>query len=323
MLSSAYPLRSAGWGNQPRPLAMDPLSKISQIVLPSRQGPRSLLPQEVPDSFAKVVPEGQTPVPWRAAIVGRPDGLRGIVSEGRPHELGGIRQASLRRARTGSQVLGPIHAPRRHFQPAPVIDGGRSSHLRMEGLCRRQSDQDDDLGGGRIHSSFPPSRVALRLCSHPSFRLSGQPQSKGKTGAVPVLAGWLASGQRTRRRFPGRPPFRLRRTAPPMPGLQDRSADPHTSPHCRGLRLLTGAPLRRHLMTTVSLPSTKSLTISLPFLRASGNPCLKPLFCRSGNVGTVCPPRSSRPPKWRVTVATADQSRRRALFRTPVNQTVI
>jgi len=72
MPSSAYPLRSAGWGNQPRQLAMDPLSKISQIVLPPRQGPRSLLPQQVPDSFAKVVPEGQTPVPWRTGTLGHP-----------------------------------------------------------------------------------------------------------------------------------------------------------------------------------------------------------------------------------------------------------
>src|SRR5258708_17170520 len=289
MPSSAYPLRSAGWGNQPRQLAMDPLSKISQIVLPSRQGPRALLPEKVPDSFAKVGPEGQTPVPWRTGIVGPPGGLRGIVSEGRPHGMGSIRQASLRRARTGSQVLGPIHAPRRHFQPAPVIDGGRSSHLRMEGLCRRQSDQDDDLGGGRIYSSFSPSRAALWLCSHPSFWLSGQPQTKAKTGAVPVLAGWLASCQRTRRTFLRHPCFRLRRTSPPMPGLQDRSADPYTSPHCRGLRLLTDAPHRRHLLTPLSLPSTRSLPSFLPFLSASGNALLKPLFSRSVNVATACP----------------------------------
>src|SRR5260370_30737696 len=108
-----------------------------------------------------------------------------------------------------------------------------------------------------------------------------------------------------------------------MPGLQDRSADPHTSPHCCGLRLLTGAPHRRHLMTTVSIPSTKSLTISLPLLRASGNSCQKPLFSRSGNVGAVCHPRNSHPPNRRVTISTADPSQRQALFRTPVNQTVI
>src|SRR5260370_6826584 len=101
---------------------MDHLSKISQIVFPSSQGPRSLITQEVLDSFAKVVPEGQTPVPWRAGTVGPPGGLRGIVSEGRPHGMGGIRQASLRRARTGSQILGPIHAPRPHIQPPPAFD---------------------------------------------------------------------------------------------------------------------------------------------------------------------------------------------------------
>jgi hypothetical protein len=84
---------------------------------------------------------------------------------------------------------------------------------------------------------------------------------KKKLALCPVLTGWLASCQRPRRRFPGRPRLRLCRTAPPMPGLQDRSADPHTSSHCCSLRLLAGAPHCRHLMTTVSLPSTKSLTI--------------------------------------------------------------
>src|SRR5215813_13551918 len=276
-----------------------------------------------PGSFAKVVPEGQTPVPWRTGIVGPPGCLRGIVSEGRPHGMGGIRQASLRRATTGSQVSGPIHASRCHFQPAPVIDGGWSSHIRVEGLCRRQSDQDDDLGGGRIHSSFSPSRAALRLCSHPSFWLSGQPQTKGKTGAVPVLAGRHASCQRPRRRFPDRPRFRLLRTAPPMPSLQGRSADSHTSPHRRGLRLLTGAPHRRHLMTTVSIPPTKSLISSFALLRATGDPCRKPSFWHSKNVSDVCRPRNRHPPKWRATVSTADSSRRQSLFQTPVNQTVI
>jgi hypothetical protein len=165
--------------------------------------------------------------------------------------------------------------------------------------------------------------AALRLCSHPSFWLSGQPQTKGKTGAVPVLAGWLASSQRTRRRSPGRPRFRLLRAAPPMPGLQDRSADPHTSPLCRGLHLFTGAPYRRHLMTTVSIPSTKSMTSSLPSLRASGNPCLKPLFCRPGNVGVSCRQRKAHPPKWGVSFSIAESSRRQAFFRTPVDQTAI
>ena len=45
-----------------------------------------------------------------------------------------------------------------------------------------------------------------------------------------------------------------------MPGLQDWPADPRTGPHCRGLRVLTGAYDCRYLMITVSKPSTKPLT---------------------------------------------------------------
>src|SRR5258708_24831177 len=82
-----------------------------------------------------------------------------------------------------------------------------------------------------------------------------------------------------------------------MPGLQDRSAGPHTSTHCSGLRLLTGAPHRRHLMTTVSIPSTNSLTSSLPFLRASADSCLKPFFSRSGNAGATCCLTKLSPPQ--------------------------
>jgi hypothetical protein len=108
-----------------------------------------------------------------------------------------------------------------------------------------------------------------------------------------------------------------------MSGLQYRPAHPHTGPHCRGLRLLTGTPDRRHLMTTVSKASTKSLTSSLPFLRESGNPYLKPLFWHSRKVGAVCRSRNGHPPKWRVTISTTESSRCQDLFRTPVNQTVI
>ena len=49
--------------------------------------------------------------------------------------MGGLRQAPLRRAGTGSQVSGPLHAPRCYFQSATVIDGGWPSHLRMEGYA--------------------------------------------------------------------------------------------------------------------------------------------------------------------------------------------
>ena len=190
----------------------------------------------------------------------------------------------------------------------------------MEGLCRRQSDQDDDLGGGRIHPSFSPSRAALRLCSHPSFWLSGQLQTK--TDALKVLAGRPASSQPIEYRWPGQPRFSFPGT--PMPDLQNRTADPHSGPDCRGMRLLSHAHDHRHLMSTISMPSIKSLPSSLALLRARGDPCREPSFWPSRkNIGAVGRPRNSHPPKRRPTVSTADSSRRQSRARTPLIQTVI
>src|ERR1035441_8390180 len=73
-----YPLRSAGRRNQPRQFALDPLPKV---VLPSRQGPQPLLSQEVSDSLAKSLSEGQAPIPRRTGIVGPTGGLRRTTSK--------------------------------------------------------------------------------------------------------------------------------------------------------------------------------------------------------------------------------------------------
>ena len=89
------------------------------------------------------------------------------------------------------------------------------------------------------------------------------------------------------------------------------------------MRLLTGAHDRRHLMTTMSIPSTKSLTSTLALLRAIGNPCLKLFFGLSRNVGAGCRPRNGHPPKWTVTISNTELSCCQAFFRTPVNKTVI
>src|SRR5829696_2601417 len=60
-----------------------------------------------------------------------------------------------------------------------------------------------------------------------------------------------------------------------MPCLQDGPVDPHPTPHCCSLRLFAGAHDRRHLMTAMNSPSTKSLSNSLVPVRATGNPCLE------------------------------------------------
>jgi len=76
-------------------------------------------------------------------------------------------------------------------------------------------------------------------------------------------------------------------------------------------------------MTTVGIPSTNSLTSSLPFLRASGDSCLKPLFSRSGNVGAVYCLTKLSPSQVEGDCFYRRPSGSRALFQTRVNQTVI
>jgi hypothetical protein len=75
-------------------------------------------------------------------------------------------------------------------------------------------------------------------------------------------------------------------------------------------------------MTTMSIPSTQSLTSALALLRAIGNPRLKLLFWFSRNLGAGCRPRNGHPPKW-VTISNTELSCCQAFFRTPVNKTAI
>jgi len=322
LISIAAGVQSTDRRNQPRQLAVDPLSKISKIVLPSRQGPQSLLPQEVPDPFAKGVSQGQAPISRRTGIVGPTSSLRGIVSEARSHGMGGLCQAPLRPARTGSQVFGPVYAPCCHFQPAAVIHAGWSSHLRMEGLCRWQPDQDDDLGSRRVHSPLSPPRSAPRLCPHPAFRLPGQPQTQGKAGAVPVFPVRPASGQPSQPEFSGQPGLHVRGAAPPMSRLQDRKADPHTSSHGSGLCRLIRAHARRHFTTAMSAPSS-NLPNSSALARVTGDPCFEPAFWLSSNAGSGRQTRKPTLPSGTVTISATRLSRRHALAPAPLKQTTI
>src|SRR5438552_4107930 len=81
-----------------------------------------------------------------------------------------------------------------------------------------------------------------------------------------------------------------------MPRLQDRPVDPHSSPHCRGLCLLTGADDRRHFMTAMSIPFPKSWPNSLALVRGTGDPCPDPPVWRSENTDFDWLPREDHPP---------------------------
>ena len=110
---------------------------------------------------------------------------------------------------------------------------------------------------------------------------------------MPVLAGRPASSQPIQYRCPGQPRFSFPGT--PMPDLQNRTADPHSGPDCRGMRLLSHAHDHRHLMSTISMPSIKSLPSSLALLRAPGDPCREPSFWPSKKHWRRLPPTKLSP----------------------------
>src|ERR1019366_9072843 len=169
-----------------------------------------------------------------------------------------------------------------HFQQPTPISGSRTRHLRMERLCRREPEQNDDAGCGGIHSAFSPSRAALRLCSYPALRLSGQSQTGGEAGTVSLLATSPANRRAHHKNW--------RTGASPLPDLQGRPVGVYRETHGRGTCLFGGAHDRRHFMTAMSTPSTKSWPTSLAPVTATGDPCPNPPPRRSGNTGSDCHP---------------------------------
>ena len=108
-----------------------------------------------------------------------------------------------------------------------------------------------------------------------------------------------------------------------MPGLQDWPVDPRTGPHCRGLRVLTGAYDCRYLMITVSKPSTKPLTSSLAFPKGIRKSLPETVDLALQKRWRRLPPTKRSPSQVDGDLSIAESSRRQAFFRTPVNQTVI
>ena len=208
----------------------------------------------------------------------------------------GVRQKGIRWTRTGSQVSGALHAPGGHLQQPSPIAGRGPGYLRMERLRRRQPKQDDDVRRGRAHSPVSPPRAAFRLCPDPALRLSCQPQSEGKAGAVPLLAGRRANRHRAQREFSGQARFRNCRGISPLPDLQDRPVGIYRATHGRRTCLFAGARNRRHFMTAMTAPSTSSLPDRSALVWATGDPCLKSVSWRFKYAGSGSQQRDRTPP---------------------------
>src|ERR1017187_6112461 len=196
--------------------------------------------------------------------------------------MGGVRQAAIRRTRTGPQVFGALRPTSRDLQSSSAIAGKRPGPLRMEELLRREPEQNDDAACGGVHPPFSSPRAALRLRSYPPLRLSGQSQTGAEAGVVPLLATSPANRRAHHKNW--------RTGASPLPDLQGRPVGVYRETHGRGTCLFGGAHDRRHFMTAMSTPSTKSWPTSLAPVTATGDPCPNPPPRRSGNTGSDCHP---------------------------------
>ena len=110
--------------------------------------------KEVPHVAGEGVPKARPPLLRRTSAADPAVRLRRLVPPGRPSQMGGLRQAALRRSRTRSQVSGSLRTSRCHFQPPPPIADRRPRHLRLQGLRRRLPEQDHDVRRRRVHPRF-------------------------------------------------------------------------------------------------------------------------------------------------------------------------
>ena len=89
-------------------------------VLSAGPGPVTLLPSSAPRGAAGRLRVRRAALRRPAADPQRPPALRRAPPAGPRDRMGGLREATLRRPRTGPRLPRPLHPPDRHQQPAPV-----------------------------------------------------------------------------------------------------------------------------------------------------------------------------------------------------------
>ena len=132
--SSARPLRRA----RRRALARrHPLGRLSPRLLPAGARALAAVPPAVLAGAGERLRRRQAAVLRQARQPCRPRSLRPSSRRAPPHRLGGLRQATVRRARTGAGLSRPLHPSRRHRQQPADLARRRQGPLHLEGLPSR------------------------------------------------------------------------------------------------------------------------------------------------------------------------------------------
>ena len=109
-------------------------------------------------------------------------GLRRASRAAQAEELVRLRQAALRRARSGARLSRPLHPPRRHReQPAHCARRARRD-LPLQGLPPQRAGAvpHHDPRRRRVHQALPAPRSAEGVSPHPPLRAARQPRLQGQ-----------------------------------------------------------------------------------------------------------------------------------------------
>ena len=149
------------------------------------------------------------------AGLAEPDAFARSLAECRKTRVGRLRQAALRRPRTGAGLSRPLHAPRRHLQLPPGQPDRWPGQLPLEGLSSSRQAEDHDPRRRRVHPALPAPRPARWLPPHPPLRFPRQRPSCREACAMPDVAGRVAARPNLARRFRTGETKRVKRSRTP------------------------------------------------------------------------------------------------------------
>lgn len=137
-------------------------------------------------------------LPWSLFAVDSGEGVCGFRAHFVPAGLGGVRQASVWRARARSAIPGALHPPRCYLESSIALGRRPPSALSLEGLCSSQQAPHHDLVERGVPASLSTARFTQRIPAHPLFRLARQSKAWQAAAHLPRSSRLPAPGNTSR-----------------------------------------------------------------------------------------------------------------------------
>src|SRR6516164_2068292 len=187
----------AGW----RPVAgRIEVDRVPTTLFFDRASSLGVVPQAVSGDVG-CDPLRRPPAVLRRSGAARRQGcIQGLSGATAQDQLGGLRQAAVRRAQAGVALSVTLHPPHRDLQSPAAVRRQARRHLQVQGLSDRGGRplQDDDAGDRRVHPALPDPRAAEGLPSHPTLWAARQRQPTRKHCARAPAARPADAPKRTR-----------------------------------------------------------------------------------------------------------------------------